>query len=111
MFPDLDRARDEALTAIMQMSNALRGNADTAEPRHLDRLLRDRDEMLARAHFHLDMPIMDLAAKTGIAWTDLYDTVDAVRERLRRRNPWSSLLGPLDHGVPELPEKDGGSET
>lgn len=81
MYTDIEQARDEALTAIMQMTNALRTNAETVEHRYLERLMVDRDEMLAYAHFSLSMPIMDMAAKTGIEWTDLYDIVDAVKDR------------------------------
>lgn len=78
---DTEQARDEALTAIEAMNQALRTNADTVEHRYLERLMLDRDEMLAHAHFTLAVPILELSARARICWTDLYDIVDAVKAR------------------------------
>ena len=80
---DVEQLRQETLGAIDQIGNALRSNADTVETKYLERLIADRDDLLAYAHFTLQLPVMALSSLTGIWWTQIYDSLDRVKARSR----------------------------
>lgn len=90
---DLEEARNHGLAAIEAIGKALRGNAETVEAKYLKRLLADRDQLLAGLHFGMGMPVLELSARTGIWWTEIYDIVDRVREERRRMSPFTEILG------------------
>jgi hypothetical protein len=113
---DTETAKAEIVSALDAMAKTLR--AGEAETRYLERLLRDRDEMLTFAHFTLGIPILELAERTGIPWTQLFDVVDRVRDekRAEARPQWlktalSECTGCAEHPV-AAPEEttDGEAE-
>lgn len=86
--------KDELYAALEAIRKTLSADNESIELRHLERLLKDRDEYLAIAHFSGGIPVLELAERTGVPWPQVYDIVDRVRDEKREEQPSPVRLVP-----------------
>lgn len=116
---DLETTQERIYSALDAMAKTLGDSTEVVEFRYLERLVKDRDELLALAHFNIGIPVLSLAERTGIAWPQMYDIVDRVREEQRaesRRhaaeaNPFAMFTMPSSAPEPEQPATGGDADA
>lgn len=89
MSYEYEAMRDRCYDSLAAMAHTL--DTSEVEPKYLDRLVKDRDELIFSLYAGLGVTALELATRTGIPWPQIFDLVDRVREEKRSKSPFSGL--------------------
>lgn len=87
---EFEAMRDRGYESLSAMAHTI--DTSEAEPRYLDRLVKDRDELIY-SMYAVGITVLELSTRTGIPWPQIFDVVDRVREERRSKSPFSALGG------------------
>jgi len=88
MHFEYEAMRDRCYESLDAMAKVIA--TSEADPEDLDRLVKDRDEIIAGLYSGLGITVLELAARTRIPWPQIYKIIDRVREEKRSKNPLSA---------------------
>lgn len=89
MHYEFEAMRDRCYESLDEMAKVIA--TSEADPEDLDRLVKDRDEIIASLYMSLGITVLELAQRTGIPWPQVYRIVDRVREEKRSKSPFGAL--------------------
>lgn len=87
---EFEAMRDRCYDSLDAMAKTIA--TSQAEPKYLDRLVKDRDELIYPM-YAVGVTVLELAGRTGIPWPQIFDVVDRVREEKRSKSPFGALGG------------------
>lgn len=91
MHYEYEAMRDRCYESLAEMAAVI--STSEVEDKYLDRLVKDRDELITSMHISLGVTVLELANRTGIPWPQIYDLTDRVREEKRSKSPFGALGG------------------
>lgn len=89
MHYEFEAMRDRCYGSLDAMAKTLA--TSQAEPEDLERLVKDRDEIITSLYAGLGITVLELATRTGIPWPQVYRIIDRVREEKRSKSPFGAL--------------------